>query len=111
MVAVNAQTGTLSAWWPMPYAEQAAVSLFNGSNQALTGGNAQITTVADPGEAAALGPQGQDGYFLPCHGQRPEHRLRAELPVPHGERLGQVRGGERVDAELRCSPELLPGRQ
>jgi hypothetical protein len=63
MIAVDTTTDTLSAWWPMPYAQQATVSLYNGSSQNLSGGAAHITTAPAPGEALALGPQGQDGYF------------------------------------------------
>ncbi len=63
MFAVDLQTDTLSAWWPMPYAQQASVSLYNGSQQALTAGTAVITTAPDPAEAQALGPTGHDGYF------------------------------------------------
>ncbi|HZD67277.1 MAG TPA: glycoside hydrolase family 172 protein, partial [Acidimicrobiales bacterium] len=63
MMAVNPQQGTLTCWWPMPYARSATVALYNGSGQALTSGTARITTAPVPGEAQALGSSGQDGYF------------------------------------------------
>ena len=62
MVAVNVQNNTLSAWWPMPYAQQATIAVYNGSQQTLSG-TTQITTAPVSGEAQALGSSGQDGYF------------------------------------------------
>lgn len=63
MVAVNPATHTLSAWWPMPYAQSATVALYNGSSQILVGGTASVTSAPAPGEGQALGPGGSDGYF------------------------------------------------
>lgn len=63
MMAVNPQTGTLSSWWPMPFARSATVSLDNGSGQLLAGGTAQLTTSPAPQETQALGFGGRDGYF------------------------------------------------
>jgi hypothetical protein len=47
----------------MPYAQTATVALYNGSQQSLASGTAQITTAPASGETQALGPSGQDGYF------------------------------------------------
>jgi len=63
MHAVNPDTQTLSAWWPMPYRENATVELYNGSKQTISSGDVAVTSGPSKPEAAALGPAGNDGYF------------------------------------------------
>ena len=63
MVGVDTDTHWLSAWWPMPYRARATVSLYNGSQQALTAGETEVTSADSAGVAQDLGPDGQAGYF------------------------------------------------
>jgi hypothetical protein len=63
MYAMDPSTRTMTAWWPMPYREGATVTLYNGSKQAITSAQSQVTSAAEPQWAQALGPAGNAGYF------------------------------------------------
>jgi hypothetical protein len=55
-------SGDLDAWWPMPFASSAVVSLYNGSGVALSGGTASITSAPCSTCASQLS-SGTIGYF------------------------------------------------
>ena len=57
------QGGWLSAWWPMPYREKAAITLVNDSQHTIGQATAQITSAPDQEWASELGPDGHAGYF------------------------------------------------
>ena len=63
MYAMDPATQTLSAWWSMPYAQQASVELYNGSQHAISSGTSSITAATDAEVATELGPGGDLGYF------------------------------------------------
>jgi hypothetical protein len=51
-----------STWWPMPYAQNATITLANTTGTAVNGINTQVTTAPDSQWAAALAG-GTAGYF------------------------------------------------
>jgi hypothetical protein len=51
-----------SAWWPMPYQRSLTVTLYNGSQHAITSGDSAITYAPDAQSAVGLA-QGTIGYF------------------------------------------------
>lgn len=55
-------SGRLSAWWPMPFASRATVTLYNGSNVTLTGAAGHVTSAPCPTCSAQLS-SGQIGFF------------------------------------------------
>jgi len=59
---VDPNTGWYSAWWPMPYAAGATVSIYNGSGIAVSGAQAQVTSAPDPQATVRLAT-GSTGYF------------------------------------------------
>jgi hypothetical protein len=59
---IDPNTGWYSAWWPMPYAADATVSIYNGSGIAVSGAQAQVTS-APNAQAGAQLLAGQTGYF------------------------------------------------
>jgi len=63
MYGIDPNTGTLSAWWPMPFRTDATIELYNGSQHAITSGDASVTSAIFEPQAAALGPAGNDGFF------------------------------------------------
>ena len=54
--------GRLTSWWPMPYGASAAVSLYNGSDQAISAGQYSIQEDRDEHWATDLS-DGSAGYF------------------------------------------------
>ncbi|MFI6940588.1 glycoside hydrolase family 172 protein [Streptomyces sp. NPDC050418] len=62
MYGIDAKTATLSSWWPMPFADRATVSLFNGSRTAVTAGEAEVTAAPSPAHARAV-RSGAQGHF------------------------------------------------
>lgn len=58
-----AEGGWYSAWWPMPFRQDAKVSLVNRSGQPVTGLEAEITSVADPQWIDGLAAGGTAAYF------------------------------------------------
>ncbi|HEY2674211.1 MAG TPA: DUF2961 domain-containing protein [Rugosimonospora sp.] len=59
----TAADGWYSAWWPMPYRDRATVQLYNGSSQAITSADSQVTSAFSAASAQALTPAGDEGYF------------------------------------------------
>ncbi|MGI8695523.1 MAG: DUF2961 domain-containing protein, partial [Mycobacteriales bacterium] len=62
MSSVDETAKTLTAWWPMPYASRATVTLTNGSDVAITGAGSSVTASRDRHWARALAT-GQAAYF------------------------------------------------
>jgi hypothetical protein len=56
-------TGTLSSWWPMPFARGAVVSIVDGSGVPITGGTVSVTWSRSPAWTRRLGAGGHYGYF------------------------------------------------
>ena len=54
--------GWYSAWWPMPFRDNATVTLYNGSGIAVTGAEAQVSATPSRATANQLAT-GQVGYF------------------------------------------------
>lgn len=53
---------SLSAWWPMPFARTARITLVNTTGDPVSGIDSDVVTTPDPQWAAALG-SGRAGYF------------------------------------------------
>lgn len=51
------------SWWPMPLADTATVTLYNGSEQPVTDGDLHVTWHPDARWARELGPGGRAGHF------------------------------------------------
>lgn len=62
MTGLDPANGSLTAWWPMPFASNAVVWLYNGSQVTLSGASAQ-TTSAPCSPCASQLSSGQIGYF------------------------------------------------
>lgn len=62
MTAVDPASGTLSAYWPMPFGRQAVVTLRNTGPTTVAGVGYRIESGPDPGAATALA-SGTQGYF------------------------------------------------
>ena len=63
MSSINAHTaGTLTSWWPMPYGSGYAITVVNGSSQALPASQVAVTTAAGAQWASDLAA-GAAGYF------------------------------------------------
>ena len=62
MFSVDPATGALAAYWPMPFARQATVTLVNRGSTAVPVVTYAIRTRAAPADAAALAA-GSEGYF------------------------------------------------
>lgn len=63
MFAIDPTTQSLTAWWPMPYAQGAVVRLVNDSTTDLTGAQVDVTSVSSPVWSARLAEDGDAGYF------------------------------------------------
>jgi hypothetical protein len=55
-------TLSLSAWWPMPFARDARITLVNATGNPVFGINSDVVTTTDPQWAPAL-TSGRAGYF------------------------------------------------
>ncbi|MGI5214701.1 DUF2961 domain-containing protein [Plantactinospora sp. CA-290183] len=55
--------GWYSAWWMMPFASSATVSLANTTGATVSGVQAEVVHAADARWATELGPAGDAGYF------------------------------------------------
>jgi len=115
--------GWYSAWWPMPFAEDAVVTLVNGSGQAIEGGTVEVRSVADPSVAPRLRPGGDLGYFrtsarrgetengrdwvfLDARGRGVFYGVTHSMRglIPGGNRRNYLEGDERVYADGSPSP-------
>jgi hypothetical protein len=54
--------GWLNAWWPMPYARGASISLYNGSRTSVFAADARITSAHSPTWGGLI-KSGQAGHF------------------------------------------------
>ncbi|MGI9157003.1 MAG: DUF2961 domain-containing protein [Marmoricola sp.] len=59
----TAKDGWYSSWWPMPYRSGAKVTLYNGSEHAITAGESRVTSARSADAARGLNPNGDLGYF------------------------------------------------
>nr|WP_279581293.1 glycoside hydrolase family 172 protein [Fodinicola feengrottensis] len=57
-----AANGWFSTWWPMPFAQNATITLANTTGAAISGINTQVTVAPDPQWTTALA-DGSAGYF------------------------------------------------
>jgi len=55
--------GWYTSWWPMPYKKSAKVELYNGSEQEITAGKAEVTFAKSGQWAKALGSKPTSAYF------------------------------------------------
>jgi hypothetical protein len=55
--------GWYTTWWPMPFARNATIQVFNGSGVPIQGGKIEVRHVSDPTIASHLTPNGDTGYF------------------------------------------------
>ncbi|RII13707.1 hypothetical protein DSC45_22400 [Streptomyces sp. YIM 130001] len=62
MYGIDAESSTLSAWWPMPFSSRATVELYNGSDTAVTAGDAEVTSAPSAAHARAV-RSGAQGVF------------------------------------------------
>lgn len=62
MFAMDPDSGWYSAWWPMPFGNNAQVELTNTAALAVSGAQADVTFGPDPSAAAELA-SGRIGYF------------------------------------------------
>ncbi|MCP2342108.1 DUF2961 domain-containing protein [Actinomadura rupiterrae] len=62
MTGLDPASGRGSSWWPMPFADNATLTLYNGSDNLTLTGNAAITSAPCPTCATALA-DGRIGYF------------------------------------------------
>ena len=56
-------TGALTAWWPMPFADEATVELVNDSHTTISSGRSAVTWAQDAAWTRRLAPDGDFGYF------------------------------------------------
>lgn len=115
--------GWYSAWWPMPFAQEAVVRLVNRSGVAIEGGTVEVRSVQDPSVAPRLRPGGDLGYFhatarrghteqdrdwifLDAQGRGVfygvTHSMRGLIPA--GNRRNYLEGDERVYVDGALSP-------
>ena len=76
MTGSDPVNGSLSAWWPMPFASSAVVTVYNGSSIPLSGLAAQATSAPCSTCSAQLS-SGQIGYFHTI-----SHAVSAAQQVP-----------------------------
>jgi hypothetical protein len=124
MYSIDA-SGWLSAWWPMPFAEDAVVQLVNGSGKAIKGGTLEVTSVHDPSVANRLRPTGDLGYFhatssrgktqdgkdwtfLDTQGRGVFYGVTHSMRglIPSGNRRDYLEGDERVYVDGAASPAV-----
>jgi Protein of unknown function (DUF2961) len=113
--------GWYTAWWPMPFAENAVIKIVNGSGVPIQGGKIEVRHVPEPAIASHLAPNGDTGYFHATHNQTETvsgqdyifldtpgrgvfygvvHTMRGE----HGNQRGYLEGNERVYNDNLLSP-------
>ena len=109
-----------SAWWPMPYRSSLSVSLYNGSQHAITAGNSEVTTAPNPAAAQGLSrgtlgyfratsnqsatTQGQDYVFLHASGHGKFVGVTHSMQGPTSR--GYLEGDERVNVDGDRTPQI-----
>ncbi len=117
--------GWYTAWWPMPYRQDARITLVNTSGRTISGIDTEVTSAPDAHWDAALAPDGTAGYFsTESHrgGTTPDadwtvvdRTGRGELAgvvqtvrgyVPDGNMRQYLEGDERVHVDGSLTPQL-----
>ncbi|MCX5205592.1 DUF2961 domain-containing protein [Streptomyces sp. NBC_00237] len=62
MFQLDSTTGEFTAWWPMPYAREATVELYNGSDVHLREGTSWVRSTPSDAHARAV-REGTEGHF------------------------------------------------
>jgi hypothetical protein len=117
----SSPNGWYTTWWPMPFAQSAAVQIVNGSGVPIQGGTIEVTTAPNSAIAAQLNPNGSLGYFHATFNQTENvvgadyvfldtqgrgvfcgltHTMRGE----NGNQRGYLEGNERVINDNLLSP-------
>ncbi|GAA1994223.1 DUF2961 domain-containing protein [Amycolatopsis minnesotensis] len=86
-----APDGWYTAWWPMPYAGGAKVSLVNSSGVPITGAKVEVSSVADDAVAGQLA-SGAIGYFRATHGQADDVPAKQDIPLLDARGRGTLYG-------------------
>jgi hypothetical protein len=115
--------GWYSAWWMMPYAASATVSLVNTTGATIAGIGAETTSAPNPKWAAELGSAGSSGHFTteshrgastagrdwlfvdrPGTGRFVGVTQFVRNQVPGGNERGYLEGDERAHVDGAASP-------
>ena len=117
----SSSEGWYTAWWPMPFAENAVIKIVNGSGVPIQGGKIEVRHVLEPAIASHLAPKSDTGYFHATHNQTETvsgqdyifldtpgrgvfygvvHTMRGE----NGDQRGYLEGNERVYNDNLLSP-------
>jgi len=120
----DSEGGWYSSWWPMPYRSSATVELYNGSEVPIDAGDARVTAARDSRWAAALGRNGEAGYFHATANRGPtepdsdwlfldetgrgkvvgvSHTMKGDEPLP---RQTYLEGDQRVYVDGSRYPQL-----
>ncbi|OBF03059.1 hypothetical protein A5730_22705 [Mycobacterium sp. ACS4054] len=107
---------SLSAWWPMPFAHDARISLVNTTGEPVAGIDTAVTSTPDPQWASALA-SGRAGYFTARSHAAPtmpgQDWLFADEPG-HGKFVGvshTIRGSRIKTAFSDGAPYFLEGAE
>lgn len=107
---------SLSAWWPMPFARSARLTLVNTTGAPVTGIGADVATAPDPQWESALA-DGRAGYFTARSHAAPtafgQDWLFADEPG-HGKFVGvshTIRGSRIKTAFSDAAPYFLEGAE
>lgn len=102
LFAVDREQG-FRAWWPMPFARDAVVQVYNGSDRSVTAGDLEVAWRPEARWRDALGPEGSAGHF---------HATSRRGPVTPGEdwQFAAVEGQGRVVGVVQTMRGDEPGR-
>lgn len=121
MSGVDSEAKTLTSWWPMPYTSGVKVELHNGSDVAIEGGSADVTTgkqATERGRKAETGSfratshaqtvvNGEDYAFLDTPGRGKfvgvTHTMVGQ--ITSGNQRNYLEGDERVYANGATEPQ------
>ena len=117
--------GWYSAWWMMPFASSATLTLVNTTGATVSGIQAEITHAPDPKWTAELGPTGNAGHFTTQSRRGTSAQTRDWLAVDQagrgrflgvtqlvhnrtagGNERGYLEGDERIHADGSLSPQF-----
>lgn len=108
----TAADGWYTAWWPMPFAEEAKVELVNESGVPITGATVEVTTAPDASVAGKLADSTL-GYFHATHGERETVPPGEDVPLLSASGKGTFYGVSQtmrgVDAETTNPLQFLEG--